>query len=117
MFYKNKRAVPKKVGIRIVQRALASPTLVGPPNIGDALDLSDFEEEEEELDVITGNWTLVGPSQRLVATFVGATWEVPVRWVSNVGSPNSRWVIIAHFQNFRCLLEPGTQCFARYYSH
>ena len=55
MFYKNKRAVSKKVGIRIVQRALASPTLVGPPNIGDALDLSDFEEEEEELDVITGN--------------------------------------------------------------
>jgi hypothetical protein len=76
MIYKNKRAVPKKVGIRIVQRALASPALVG--NIGDALDLSDFEEEEE-LDVIAGNWTLVCSSKTVVATSVGATWEVPVR--------------------------------------
>jgi hypothetical protein len=50
-----------------VQRALASPTLVIPGNIGDALDLSDFEEEEEELDVIAGNWTLVGSSKTLVA--------------------------------------------------
>jgi len=55
-----------------VQGALASPTLVGPANVGDALDLSDFEEEEEGLDVIVGNWTLVVSSKTAVATSVGA---------------------------------------------
>jgi len=72
MFYENKRIVPNKVGIRIVQGALASPMLVGPANVGDALDLSDFEEEEEGLDVIVGNWTLVVSSKTAVATSVGA---------------------------------------------
>lgn len=113
--YSNKRIVPKKVGISIVQSALASPTLVGPPNVGDALD----KEEDEEEGAIVGNWTLVVSSRTLlvVATFVGAAWEVPVRWISGVGSLNLRWEIIAYFQNIRRLLEPVTQCFARYYSH
>jgi len=72
MFYKSKRIVPKKVGIRIVQGALASPTLVRPANVGVALDLSDFEEEEEGSDVIVGNWTVVVSSNTAVATSVGA---------------------------------------------
>ena len=100
-----------------MQRALAGPTSVGPPDVGDALGMSGLEEEEEEEDAIAGNWTLVVSSKTLVATFVGAAWEVPVRWISDVGSPNPRWEIIAYFQNVRCLLEPVTRCFARYYSH
>ena len=80
-----------------MQRALVNPTLVGPPNTGDALDLSDFEGEED-LDVITGDWTLVGSCKTLVATFVGAAWEVPVQWVSDVGSP--RWVIHSVLSKF-----------------
>jgi len=59
-----------------VQRALASPTLVGPPNVGNALEMSGFEDEDEEEGAIVRNWTLVVSSRTLVATFVGAAWEV-----------------------------------------
>jgi len=74
MFYKYTEIIPNSMGIRIVKRA--TPTLVDRLNVGDSLDLSGFVGEED-LAVIVG--TLAGCSKTLVATLVGAAWEVPVR--------------------------------------